>query len=88
MKGNMKFNLVKKSSNQLVVKYHVTNSDGDICGSINVSPSEEADLLRCWVGSTAKPQQSRMSSQRNPMVAALLNAKSKFINRQALLRSC
>ena len=46
----MKCNLVKTSSNQVVAKYHVTNSAGDICGSINVSPSEEADVLSHWSG--------------------------------------
>jgi hypothetical protein len=84
----MKFNLKKVSSNQVVAKFHVLNSDGDICGSINVLPHEEADLLRCWVGSTAKPQQSKMS-QKNPMITAMMAAlKSKGMNRQAILRSC
>jgi hypothetical protein len=47
----MTFKLEKKSANHVLVKYHITDKRGDICGSVNVSPEEESDLLKCWAGS-------------------------------------
>jgi hypothetical protein len=51
----MNFRLTKKfsSSNSVRSTFHVLNSAGDIVGSINVAPSEEADLLKHWAGPTA-----------------------------------
>ena len=81
--------LVKVSSNQVVAKYHGENKDGDICGSINVSPNEEeAELLRSWAGERPKMQIQMSATKPNPMVDAMLKAKSRFVNREAILRSC
>ena len=43
------FQLKQVSANDSLIKFHVINqSDGSICGSINVEPSEESDLLAHW----------------------------------------
>ena len=43
------FQLKQVSANDSLIKFHVNNqSDGSICGSINVEPSEESDLLQHW----------------------------------------
>ena len=45
-----KFRLVKKSSNPQISTFQVLDSEGSICGSINVQTQDEAELLRCWSG--------------------------------------
>lgn len=84
-----KFQLVKKSENRLVTKFQVLNDAGDIVGSIGVEPGQVADLLRHWSGPVEGSSSSKAQSQKqNPVVAAIMNAKSRVVNRQAILRSC
>jgi hypothetical protein len=86
----MRFTLSKRSSNRVRSTFHVLNSAGDVVGSINVAPSEEADLLRHWAGPTVQPQASaavsRSSGDTNAFVAALMRNKTPM-SRVALLRS-
>jgi hypothetical protein len=82
----MNFKLLKKATNKLRTSFHVVNSAGDIVGSINVAPSEEADLLRHWAGSCIQPQASAAASK-DPMIAALLRNRTPM-SRAAVLRGC
>jgi hypothetical protein len=79
------FKLVKKFRDQAIVKFHVLNRAGDVCGSINVSPNEVSELLRHWAGDSSKPPPSQ---KQNPFLAAMRNARPRAVNRQAILRSC
>jgi hypothetical protein len=84
----MNFRLLKKATNRVKTIFHVVNSAGDICGSINVAPSEEADLLKHWQGSTVQPQaSSSRDGNTNAFVAALMKNRPKF-SKQAILRGC
>jgi hypothetical protein len=82
------FRLEKKSSNRVKTVFHVVNDSGDICGSINVAPSEESDLLKHWAGAKDQRQPQAQAQSQNPFVEALMRAKSKVTNRQAVLRGC
>jgi hypothetical protein len=75
-----KFELVKKATNKLRTTFHVLGAGGDIVGSINVAPSEEADLLRHWNGPAGRPQ-ARGAVGRAPMLSVRMN-------RAAVLRGC
>jgi hypothetical protein len=81
----MKYRLIKKCSNRARTTFHVLNSSDDVVGSINVSPNEEADLLKHWSGSVEGVKQQ--SQNRNPIVAAM-KLKAHPMSRAAILRSC
>ena len=68
----MQFKLVKKSSNDVLVKYHIVDSAGTIIGQANVPPEQESDLLKCWAGprASAAPGTAAKQTARNPLVAA------------------
>jgi hypothetical protein len=82
------YRLVQKDSNHLKATFHVLNSSDDIVGSINVPPNQVADLLRHWVGTSSKAQQSEKQQSQNPIVAAIFKAKSRIPNQAAILRGC
>jgi hypothetical protein len=78
-----RFKLVRKTANQLKTTFHVTNSAGDVLGSINVRNHEVDDLLRCWVGPTDSSPQPKASVSTTPankqgrMVATMLPSCSE-----------
>jgi hypothetical protein len=80
------YKLIEKSRNKAEATFHIVNSVGDICGSVNVPPSEGDNLLRHWTGAKATPKQQ--SQTQNPFVEAMLKAKPRILNRQAILRGC
>jgi hypothetical protein len=83
----MNFRLEKTASNRVVSKFHVLNARGDIIGSINVKPSEEADLLAHWRG--AAPAPAATSDKQGGAVAAMVRAaKQNRLSKQAVLRGC
>jgi hypothetical protein len=82
----MKFQLKQVASG----KFRVMDG-ADTIGSISGEPEQVNELLRCWSGPTdcfAKPQQSQRQKSANPMIEAMLKAKSRFVNREAILRGC
>jgi hypothetical protein len=78
----MTFKLVKKSSGPALSVYHVVNGAGAVCGSINIRPDEEKDLLRYWRADA--PPAARASTAR-PRVEPVRLPK---LSRQAILRGC
>jgi hypothetical protein len=80
------FQLKKVSANDSLIKFHVINqSDGSICGSVNVAPSEESDLLKHWRGAHAP------ESPAGTAAAARTGVRLKPLprmSRQAILRGC
>ena len=44
----MNFSLKKTSAGKSVVSYQVVDAKGDVRGSVNVAPEDEADFLRHW----------------------------------------
>jgi dihydrodipicolinate synthase/N-acetylneuraminate lyase len=84
----MTFKLEKKSANRVLVKYHITNARGDICGSVNVSPEEKADLLKHW--REPAPAAATASARHQPAVNAISAAlrRGPRMNKEAVLRGC
>jgi hypothetical protein len=77
-----KFNLIQKSANKVLAKFHVQNQRGDIIGSINVPCEQASDLLRHWNGAN-----DRLSGeQHQPGFRSPL--KLKPLSRAAILRCC
>ena len=69
------FKLKKKSANHVLVKYHIVDNAGTICGSVAVSPEEESALLKCWAGprdgaATTIAATAAKQTGRNLLVAA------------------
>jgi hypothetical protein len=71
-----------------VTKFHIVNQAGDIIGQVNVPPNEVPDLLSQWSGQIENVSKPQQSGKQNPVVAAMMKAKSHIVNRQAILRSC
>ena len=78
----MTFKLTEKGRTRINTTFHVTDSAGDIVGSINVPHGQEDDLLRHWRGANAPG---------TPVVAARPGANLKILprlSRAAILRGC
>ena len=62
----------------------------DTIGSISVEPEQVPELLSHWNGpkDCLAKIQAKVSSQKNPMIAAMMRLKPKGMNRQAILRGC
>jgi len=84
----MNFRLEKVSATRALVKYHIKNSAGELCGSVSVPPSQEKDLLASWHGPqarpSAKPAAKAKADSRAAISAALL--KGPRLSKAALLR--
>jgi hypothetical protein len=83
----MNFRLEKQSATRALVKYHIKNSAGELCGSVSVPPSQEKDLLASWHGpqsAAAKPV-AKAEASRAAISAAL--KRGPKLSRQSLLRS-
>ena len=44
----MTFKLTEKGRTRINTVFHITNSEGDICGSINMPNEAASDLLKHW----------------------------------------
>ena len=65
----MNFSLKKTSAGKSVVSYQVVDAKGDVRGSVNVAPEDEADFLRHWNGATDQPttaREARAAAKRTP----------------------
>ena len=78
------FKLIKKASNRSRSTFHVIDSAGSICGSINVANDQAADLVRCWSGATTN---SPKQSPKNALAAAFMKAR-RPTSKAAILRGC
>lgn len=82
----MTFRLEKSAtSNRALTKFSVLNADGDIIGSINVKPSEEADL-RAQLRDVAPSSAKKAASSGVSAMAKAMRARRP--NQQAILRGC
>ena len=68
------FKLTRRASNRSGTTFHVIDSAGAICGSINVANDQAADLVRCWSGATTDSPQRSSSSK---TAAATLSARPR-----------
>ena len=88
----MTFRLEKSTtSNRALTKFSVLNADGDIIGSINVKPSEEADLRAQWrdvAPQAATNKAAAANSRKEISVMAAAMQKKRGVNQQAILRGC
>ena len=76
------------ASHSALSRFYVFNAAGDIIGSINVEPNEEADLLAHWRSSSPAPA-ARAAASQNLMVKAMTEAARKHpLSQQAILRGC
>ena len=69
----MNFSLKKTSAGKSVVSYQVVDAKGDVRGSVNVAPEDEADFLRHWNGATDQPttaREARAAAKRTPGIDA------------------
>jgi hypothetical protein len=92
----MNFKLVKKSSTKALTTYQVLDGNGNIRGSVNLAPEDEADFLRCWNGATDQPataREARAAAKRTPGIDApgadvrkVAAALKKPLSKQAILR--
>jgi hypothetical protein len=82
----MNFRLEKQSATKALVKFHIKNSAGELCGSVSVPPAQEADLLKHWHGPQAAPAKpaARAEASRAAISAAL--RKGPRLSKAALLR--
>ena len=80
------FKLTQKASNRSRTTFHVIDSAGAVCGSINVANNQAADLLRCWTG-TAPAKDSSKQSPRAALAAAFLKGR-KPSSKASILRGC
>ena len=71
-----------------MVKYHIKNDHGDIYGPVNVSPAEEADLLKCRHGSAPAARTAASAHGRavNAISAAL--RRGPRLSKQGVRRGC
>jgi hypothetical protein len=77
----MSFRLTKKSTGKVLTTFHVLNSAGDICGSINCRNGKEADdLLRCWSGDkdSSPNLASKQDSPQTTLAQAFLANRRPF----------
>ena len=59
----------------------------DTVGSVCVEPNQVADLLRHW-NRPVEGSSKQQSQKQNPVVAAMMTAKARVVNPQAILRGC
>ena len=81
----MTFKLTEKGRTRINTVFHVTDSDGDICGSINVPHAQAADLQKHWRGANTP------GTPAGTAAAARTGVKLKPLpplNRRAILRGC
>ena len=84
----MRFRLTKKSTGQILTTFHVLDSAGDICGSINVPNEQANDLLRCWQGQVVGDS-PHGTSPVNALAAAFLKNRNRApLSKAAILRGC
>jgi hypothetical protein len=80
------------ASHSALTRFNVFNSRGDIVGSINVEPSEEADLLAHWRSSSPAPARAAAevtTTGKQAMVRAMVAASGRNrLSRAAVLRGC
>ncbi len=67
----MNFRLEKVSANKALVKFSIVNDAKELCGSVSVTPAQEADLLKHWRAASTPPAKPTP----NKMAAALLAQK-------------
>ena len=85
----MNFKLEKVSANAALVKYHITSSTGELCGSVNVKPKDEAALLKHWhTPQEAAPAASAAgkAARSKEAIAAALK-RGRPLSKAALLRA-
>jgi hypothetical protein len=83
------FKLVHKVRNAARATYHITNSRGDIVGSVSVKPDEVAALQKCWRDS-APTAAATARGEKACVVNAMLAAtrKGPRMNKEGVLRGC
>ena len=74
----MKFKLLRKDNyaDDVLTKFHVLNSSGDIVGSISVPAEQADDLLAHWIAAPS-PSPAPTGGKQNPMVSAMLAASRR-----------
>ena len=85
----MNFRLEKKEASRALVKFHILNSAGELCGSVNVPPSQESDLLKHWHAPEEAAPAAKAASKAARSKAAIVAAlkKGPRLSKAALLRS-
>ena len=78
----MTFELVHKGNTAANAVFHVLDSAGTVCGSINVPRGQEDDLQRQWRGTSQSPARAA--------AAARPDAKLRLapLSESAILRGC
>jgi hypothetical protein len=82
----MNFRLEKVSATRALVKYHIKNSAGELCGSVSVPPSQEKDLLASWHGPQAAPAKPAAKAEASRAAISAALKRGPKLTRQALLR--
>ena len=80
----MTFKLTEKGRTRLNTTFHITDSAGDICGSVNVPNEAASDLLKHWRGAQSPGTPAGAAAAARPGVKLRLPPLSK----QAILRGC
>ena len=84
----MTFKLLRKKSDRAKTVFHVTNTAGDILGSISVRPEEEADLLRRFGPADNAGPPSSSAVGRRAMAKCLKTLPFNEAGQRAILRGC
>ena len=85
----MNFRLEKASATKALVKFNITNSAGELCGTVSVPPSQEPDLLRHWKATQATTPAAKAAKAEATGKAAIVAAlkRGPRLSKAALLRS-
>ena len=85
----MNFRLERVSANKALVKFNIVNSAEELCGTVSVPPSQEADLLRHWKVAQATTPVAKAAKAEAAGKAAIVAAlrRGPKLSKTALLRS-
>ena len=86
---HMNFRPEKQERTKAVAKFHILNARGELCGSVNVPPAQEADLLKHWRPQQAAPAAANAAAKAERGRAAIANAllRGPRLSKKVLLRS-
>ena len=70
------FQLLRKDNDDVLTRFHVLNSSGDIVGIVTVQNEEVSDLEQHWLGGATQPPAAAATRATPPPAAAATRAGS------------
>jgi hypothetical protein len=82
----MNFHLEKTSGTKALVKFNIVNDAKELCGSVSVTPGQEADLLKHWRAAATPPARPTADKMAKALLAQKRTPRTPAELRQAALR--